>query len=222
MLHCVALVTQNSLNCIRFPLVKNSHYISHKKGFTMRKLIYLFIIIGACPFFVLAQDDVSPVEVFGGYSYLRTGSGYDQDAHGWNTSVAVNISKHFALAGDFAGHYDSSKVGTIEFNSSLHTFMFGPQVNFRSTERVNPFLHALFGVGHDRTTVKVAGNKTRYTDTGFAMALGGGVDIKLSDVVSWRMFQADYLLTRYRDPVALPLAKRNINHLRVSTGLVFH
>lgn len=192
----------------------------------MRKLLFLFFLIGACPFASQAQDDVSLLEVFGGYSYLRTGSPYDQDSHGWNTSVSANLTKHLAVKADFAGHYDrytrAAVGGPIDVSNRVHTFLFGPQLNFRASDRVNPFVHALFGGAHDKTIATRGTARTTVVDTGFAMALGGGVDAKLSDSVSFRIFQTDYLLTRYRDPNLAPLAKRSIHHFRLSTGLVFH
>ncbi len=186
----------------------------------MRKTLLALFFISLCPFFVLAQADVSAIEVFGGYSYLRTGN-YDQDSHGWNTAVAVNLSKHFAVAADFAGQYDAYVKNNANVNTSIHTYLFGPQVNFRASEKVNPFVHALFGAAHQNITAKTAATKISSSQTGFGMALGGGVDIKLGDSVSWRMFQADYLLARYNDPFTAPLKRRNIHNFRLSTGLVF-
>lgn len=186
----------------------------------MRNTLRILFFLSLCPVFIVAQDDVSAVEVFGGYSYLRTGT-YDQDNHGWNTAIAVNASKHFAIAADFAGHYDRYNKNGANVNTSIHTFLFGPQVNFRASEKVNPFVHALFGVAHQNVSVKTAATRISSSQTGFGMALGGGLDIKLNDSVSWRMFQADYLLTRYNDPFTASLKRRNINHFRLSTGLVF-
>jgi opacity protein-like surface antigen len=186
----------------------------------MRKLLFLLLLLSACPVASQAQD------VFGGYSYLRTGSGYDQDSHGWNTSVSANLTRHIAVKADFAGHYDNytvlNPINNIRVDTSLHTFLFGPQFNFRATERVNPFIHVVFGAARDTAKARQGNVRTSVSDTGFAMALGGGVDAKLGDHVSWRVFQTDYLLTRYRNPFQTPVQKRNINHFRLSTGLVFH
>ncbi len=192
----------------------------------MRKLLFLLILMSVCSFVSQAQDDVAPLEIFGGYSYLRTGNPYDQNSHGWNTSVAGNLTRNFAVKADFGGYYDgytrAAIGGPIDVRNRVHTFLFGPQFNFRATDRVNPFVHALFGVAHDRTTATRGAARAVIVDTGFAMALGGGVDAKLNDSVSFRIFQTDYLLTRYRDPYIAPLAKRSIHHFRLSTGLVFH
>lgn len=188
----------------------------------MRKLFFLLAALTIFPTLVWAQDDVPTFEVFGGYSYLRTGSGYDQNSHGWNASAAVNLTDHFALKADFAGHYDRYNVGAARVGTNLHTFLFGPQVNIRASERVNPFLHALFGAANDRINVNTPVGNINYGDTGFGMALGGGIDLKMTENLSWRLIQADYLLTRYSDPGRLPVQKRTVNHARISTGLVIH
>lgn len=192
----------------------------------MRTILFSIVLICACSLAIQAQDEVSTFEVFGGYSYLRTGNPYDQDSHGWNTSVAANLTKYLAVKADFGGYYDNfsraAVGGPISVNTSIHTYLFGPQFNFRATERVNPFVHALFGGAYDRASARRGAARTVVTDVGFAMALGGGLDAKMSDRVSFRVFQTDYLLTRYRDPFITPSAKRTIHHFRFSTGLVFH
>ena len=51
------------------------------------------------------------------------------------------------------------------------------------------------------------------------MAIGGGVDFKLSHRFSIRPVQVDYLMTHFDE---LGLGAQNQNNLRVSTGVVFH
>ncbi len=188
----------------------------------MRKLIFILTLLCVCFSFALAQDDTPAAEVFGGYSYLRTASGYDTDSHGWNTSASFNLSDHVGIKADFGGHYYSETFTGIKANNKTHTFLFGVQGNLRSTERVNPFVHALFGVAHENSTISTGTAKLAFSNTGFAMAFGGGVDVKLNQNFSWRLFQADYLMTRFRDPFLTPLKRRSVNNLRVSTGIVIH
>lgn len=188
----------------------------------MRKLLFILTLLSTFSSFALAQDDVPAAEVFGGYSYLRTASGYDTDAHGWNASASFNVSRHVGFKADFGGHYYSETVSGIKATSNTHTFLFGVQGNLRSTDRVNPFVHALFGVAHENASLSTGTTKAAFSDNGFAMAFGGGVDVKLNQSLSWRLFQADYLMTRYRDQFLTPLRRRNVNNLRISTGLVIH
>jgi hypothetical protein len=51
------------------------------------------------------------------------------------------------------------------------------------------------------------------------MAIGGGVDYRVSQGFSIRPLQVDYLLTRFNE---LGTGTQNQNNLRVSTGAVFH
>ncbi len=55
--------------------------------------------------------------------------------------------------------------------------------------------------------------------TGFAMLIGGGVDIKLSKHFAFRPAQADYYLTRLPDPITGNRSNRN--NFRYSAGVNF-
>jgi hypothetical protein len=51
------------------------------------------------------------------------------------------------------------------------------------------------------------------------MAIGGGVDFKVSQRFSIRPVKVDYLMTHFNE---LGTGAQNQNNLRVSTGVVFH
>jgi outer membrane protein OmpA-like peptidoglycan-associated protein len=51
----------------------------------------------------------------------------------------------------------------------------------------------------------------------FAGALGGGFDVKLSNRISWRVLQGEYLLTRFSNA-----NMSQQNNISAATGLVFH
>jgi hypothetical protein len=70
---------------------------------------------------------------------------------------------------------------------------------------VQPFVHALFGVA----TLKSGEIST----SGFAMYVGGGLDLGLRKGIGLRLFQGDWLNTNFND------VSRNKNG-RFSTGLV--
>jgi hypothetical protein len=52
------------------------------------------------------------------------------------------------------------------------------------------------------------------------MAIGGGVDYRLTNRFSLRPLQVDYLLTRF--PEGTPNNSQTQNNLRASTGIVIH
>jgi len=73
---------------------------------------------------------------------------------------------------------------------------------------VVPFAHALLGA--------VRGS-SNYLDISkpavhFAVAVGGGIDVKLTDRVALRLIQADYLMTRF--------SSTRQDNIRLSAGIV--
>jgi hypothetical protein len=155
-------------------------------------------------FFVLslsahAQGISDKVELFGGYSYLRLDSSPQVNLNGWELSGQYKFADWIGGVADFSGHYGSP----AGVSSSLHTFLFGPQVSWPS--RVSPFAHVLIGGAR----LGAGGLST----TSFASAIGGGIDTRIGHGLSWRIIQGDYLLTRFGSTTQ--------NNVRVSTGVVF-
>jgi hypothetical protein len=63
-----------------------------------------------------AQEAAPKVEIFGGYSFLRVGLGNGLDSvtgHGFNLSVAGNITKNFGIVGEFSRYSKSDQLGDI-------------------------------------------------------------------------------------------------------------
>jgi hypothetical protein len=145
----------------------------------MRKLgsFLVLALLVAAP---AAAQDTPQGEVFLGYSYIRSDSA---NLNGWNAAVQGNVNSWFSVVGDFSGHYFPPA------NLNIHTFTFGPRFTYRGHERVQPFVHALFG-GARASVLGVS-------DTAFAANVGGGVDIKAADWLAIRAIQADALITRF-------------------------
>jgi opacity protein-like surface antigen len=190
-------------------------------------LVRTFVIVSFLTFafaFLVAQigyaDDNSPkIEVFGGYSYVRGEQGVN--LHGWNASVAGNITHYFGLVGDVSGHYANDSF----LDGNTYTFLGGPQFSFRTT-RMTPFAHALFGVTRVSTGLGLFGYNFGASQSEFAMAFGGGLDINLSDRFAIRAIQADYfpvrtggnLLNSFRLPFSF--GSDFVNNFRVGAGIV--
>jgi len=163
----------------------------------MRKLFVLLILILALSLSAKAQIPTR-ADLFGGYSYARVDAKPSINLNGWNISLNAKPTSWFGIVGDFGGYYGSpSGVST-----SVHTFLFGPQVSFPAS--VSPFAHVLLGGAH----VSGAGASS----TSFASAYGGGVDLKWKSHLAFRVAQLDYLMTRF--------GSRTQNNLRISTGIV--
>jgi len=167
----------------------------------MRKVMTTLALVCVMALPVLAQEN-DRAEIFGGYQYTRmSGSNFN----GWTGAFTGNVNNWLGITGDISGAYKS------DLGASLHmyNFLFGPTVTFSQTQKVKPFAHALFGMSH--AGAGFLGLSA--TDNSFAMALGGGVDVRINKSVAIRMIQADYFLTRF--------GGASQNNARISTGLVF-
>jgi hypothetical protein len=188
----------------------------------MRK-VFVATIFVFCWCLTATAQDYPKAEVFGGYSYFRGDEA--ENLHGWGASIAGNFNKWFGVVADFSGHYGqdflsvSDGIGgfvTAESDNNIHNFLFGPRFSYRDNPTVEGFVHVLVGGSraHVSATFSTPGFSTSIdrSDTAFATAIGGGVDAKLHRRVAWRVFQADYVLTRFDDD--------NQHNFRVATGLV--
>lgn len=205
----------------------------------MRNLFFCLILTAWCVVNGFAQsDEYYKAEVFSGYSNNQVGVGSsDPDAraffgdrlsfNGFNVSAAGNISRYVGLKVDVSGHYKSETFdvpGTpisAKTDLSLYNFLGGVQIkNNSKAGSFKPFAHALVGAG--RFKADVSGSVCSPTnagcfstsETGFAAAFGGGLDIRASRRISVRAVQIDY------NPVRIDGATNN--NIRIGVGIVFH
>ncbi|MFZ0522415.1 MAG: hypothetical protein WAN14_04190 [Candidatus Acidiferrales bacterium] len=143
-----------------------------------------------------AQGVGDRVEIYGGYSYFHLDNAPGtSNLNGWILSGQYKFSSWLGATGEFSGDYGGSQ--------SVHTFLFGPQVSFPA--RISPFAHVLIGGAHY--------SAPGFGDTSFAAELGGGFDAKIAPALSWRIFEGDYVLTRFGNTTE--------NNAKFSTGIVF-
>ena len=157
----------------------------------------------------LEKGAYSHLEVFGGYSYFRGDDSVNgsYNLNGWNSAFIQNINQRIGLVVDVSGQYGSPSAPLLDTQRN-HTFLFGPQFSFRAHPRFIPFAHGLFGFSH--VNVGLAGVFT--SDIGLAYGFGGGMDVKISDKLSVRAGQVDYINIR--------LSGVGTNNIRVSGGIV--
>ncbi len=171
-----------------------------------------------------SSDGTLPkVDLYAGYSFVRFNTKVANvkehtNWQGLDASIAGNINRWFSLVADF-GFYDVKHVPS-GVRASGYTFLFGPRFSLR-TEHVTPFIHTLFGAARLSDTITPPSTSAFFNRTlsqnAFAAALGGGVDVNFNKILSWRLFQAEYLLTKFTDG-----GNNRQNNYRVGTGLVFH
>ena len=159
--------------------------------------------------------------------------------NGFEVAGVASVSRFFGIKGDFSAAYrnkdftsQSATIGTasttfgFQSKNSLYNFLGGVQIKDNTSEaKIKPFAHALFGVGYGRSTINnlsctdaVTGSDcsslvTGNSDTGFASAFGGGLDVKLNKKINLRVIQVDY------NPVHLN--GRTFDNVRFGAGVNF-
>jgi len=159
----------------------------------------------------------------------------DYEGQGFETSVIRNFSKRLGIKGDFSASFNNeSGSGPItactpgcttvtqnfQLKTRVYNFLAGPEFKARNSTRFTPFAHALGGVAHTSATFTTPGPTLnlllKKSDTSFAMALGGGLDIRASKRVSFRALM-DYNPVFVRDST---VGTRDF--FRFSFGVLFH
>lgn len=185
------------------------------KRLALFAIAFGFLFIGAGS--VSAQDEISKGEFFGGFMHKR---GEGDSANGFNVAGTYNFHRLLGVKGDFSWAKKSP--------TTLTTYMGGLQIkdNTKNESMIKPFAHVLVGaqrysfegvvapplsVDSPQGILVLSGS-----ETGFSMAIGGGIDIKVSDRVSVRAFQYDY------NPVWLDNLGGRQDLNRFSFGIVIH
>lgn len=217
----------------------------------LRLLISTIALVFGLSVIAQAQSDTNRVEFYGGYSFMRTDTGLDEDiddfdvdsnfnSHGFNASLTGNVHRYVGLKGDFSTHSKSRSFtdGTDTATLKLRTnqFLGGLQFKDNKTDgkRVKPFAHILAGVANQKITARGTfytppeGGSTSFDESAstnnFAMVFGAGIDVKVSKRVDIRIFQFDYnpIFFREQDLDDVSLSGRTQNNFRIGVGIVFH
>lgn len=198
------------------------------------KALCLSLVLCAAVFAQIDGDEYKKNEFYVGYSNQQIDRGSHVSFNGIEASATRNFNRYFGIKGDVSAAYRSQRfdnsfssgttVSTFSAkqSASVYNFLVGVQVKDNAaTARFKPFAHALVGVAHTRdkignvvcqgTNCPVYG--TSFNDTGFGGAFGGGLDIKVSDRIDFRVIQVDY------NPVYTRSSFNN--NVRIGVGIVF-
>lgn len=120
-------------------------------------------------------------ELFAGFGYARDLT-VDINAFGWDLAFEGNVNEWFSITGGVGGAY-----GDV-FNIGISTYSFtaGPQFSIRG-DSVRGFFRVL--VGGARSSA------LGFSASEMIAAVGGGVDLDISDRIAFRVFQVDYAHT---------------------------
>jgi opacity protein-like surface antigen len=231
----------------------------------MRRLLLLAtLLLVSAPAALAQSDDYKKWEFFGGYSAMQFDTlGGDTDnanindtlsgrntLRGFELAVTRNFHRYLGVKFDYSLHLREDEfartAGSGTIDTTVQNYLGGIQIKDNSKEgpRFKPFAHALFGVAAQKLDVDspqlpaVFGISDFHTnETSFAMAFGGGLDIKLNHRIDVRAGQIDWnIITRgdqqvgtvlvptphqtVGQPFVIPGTRQD--NLRLSIGIVIH
>jgi len=164
-------------------------------------------------------------EVAGLFSYINfsPGTGFQNfNQLGATGSFAYNVNKWLGIVGEIGSYRFDRQIpvvntdlstSLVSISGNMQTYLFGPRLNWRRFDHFVPFAEVLFGAA--RGSSQVNGDSSQ---SAFALAVGGGVDVILTKYVAWRFFQADYLMTNFSGSLVNPNGRQN--NFRIGSGVV--
>jgi opacity protein-like surface antigen len=191
-------------------------------------MLTVLLILCCAPLSSAQQsDEYTKNEFFVGYSYESadinslTPDPGRAGLHGVNFEYTRNINRVVGITADFSGHVRretlATGAGQFQHDREQYNLLGGLQFRARNRSRATPFAHALFGGGLFRgfSAVLLPSSNTYFFDDAksFAMAFGGGLDIRASRRVTVRAVQADYNPTFF--------GRGRQDNFRLSFGVVF-
>ena len=204
----------------------------------MKKIVSflaLSLISGLCVY----AGDGPQADVFLGYSFLRANQAQNIPAFTANGGVGTfgwNFTQHIGLEAELGG-YHNGNVNNHQFDTTTFSYLFGPRFSLGRSRVIDPYVHALFGGMNAHTSIccvapttgtgqTSGGNRVAKDQNNFAMAFGGGLDIKLGKSLVLRPIQLDYFMTRFQAPdlnnLTGPSENRNQHDLRFAAGVAFN
>jgi hypothetical protein len=191
-----------------------------------KKICLLLLFAGLVPAGGWAQNTQQNIsktqtlrraEVAIGYTAVRANAPPDQSCgcfwmQGGSAQLALYSQRGLGVVLDL-GMTTASRLGSGNgYNITLGTYMVGPRYRFYDRKRFSTYAQALAGAGHASTNAAADNGSTA-----FSFSTGAGLDLLLKRRVSWRVVQAEYLLTR------IPNGNNDVqNQFRLTTGIILH
>jgi opacity protein-like surface antigen len=230
----------------------------------MRRLVIISCLICAFVIGVTAQDEYKKWEFYGGYSALANDNIKNETGlteldtvlegretmRGFNLALTRNVHRYVGVKFDYSLHLREDEftrpLGSGTIDSTFQNFLGGIQIkdNGEDAPRFKPFAHALAGVSFQKVDIDSPNMSTIFgiddfhtNETSFAMAFGGGLDIKLNHKIDVRVIQLDWNIIRHGDQQAGTFTRINPlgavgqplivpgytgHNFRIGAGIVIH
>jgi opacity protein-like surface antigen len=210
------------------------------------KKIFVMIVAVLAFAMVAAATDFPTSELYVGYNFTRfyPDSAFvpDLNANGGIGQFTYNFENWIGATFD-VGSVTKGTLNHANWDTKATSFTLGPRFMYHNHSRWTPYLEVLFGGAEVSASTDVGKFvappvvappvnppialppgytlTTRITTskTGFAMLVGGGLDIKFGKHFAFRPIGLDYYLARM--PTAVTGNDTNHNNLRYTTGVNF-
>jgi hypothetical protein len=150
------------------------------------------------------------LELSGGYAYTRFNfGGSGTNTNGLIGALAINLTPWMQLSADASVNYGQMGGSHIR----IYGNHFGPRFFLRRPNQLHavPFAEVLLGGSRIDSTVNGPGGLT-FSDNGFSLKAGGGVDVDFSPRFALRLINVDYYRT--------PFSDENQNNFWMTTAFV--
>jgi hypothetical protein len=177
-----------------------------------------------------------------GFGDFNLNGGNAQLAYNFRPGIGLVLDIGAVHAGSVFGIANNVTGNNPGVDHLLTNFVLGPRYTFSRHKRWMPYVQALFGGARASSstsvtllqggiiwpppgliippgTVQPVDATLRADRTGFAMLIGGGLDIKVGKHIALRPVEASYYLTRL--PSFVTGDDTNKNHFRYSAGVNF-
>jgi outer membrane protein OmpA-like peptidoglycan-associated protein len=192
---------------------------SRVKGNWTICIMAILAVVLAVPRSIKAQDQETPkYDLFVGYQWLHPGgevptggtqsnpitSNIPDMPKGFGTSLTYNFNQNFGFEGDFGHSWDSYET----------TLSVGPKFSFH-LNNATLFVHGMVSYNRLGVTGLDASN-------GVGGIAGGGMDLRANRLISWRVFEADWVGAQhhFREFAPSDAARPGLKGVRLRTGLV--
>lgn len=211
----------------------------------MKKILCVLTLAVLSPGLSMYAQEGPKADLFFGYSFVRYNSAQTIPAFTANGAIgtfAWNFTDNLGVEAQLGGIHNGN-VNSYQFDTTAFQYLFGPRLSWGRHKTIDPYIHTLFGGQNTSTSISSSSilvvsppiypgttPPARYSaaTNNFAMAIGGGLDIKLSKLLTLRPIQLDYYLTRIEAiDVTVPVGAsapraRNQNNLQYAAGIAFN
>jgi len=183
----------------------------------MRPRILFLLLCSACMLVTVtlrASAQAYPeAEGYMGFSLYNNEYGANRhNSPGMQFGAGYNVARYLQVIGDFGAQFHGTPIRWTngkKVEADSFQFLFGPELKMRNRSAWTPFTHGLVGVSYRRYAVPTGNwtctgfppvcyqdTFTAASETGFAWAVGGGLDWSTHPAISVRVFQFDFVRTK--------------------------